>query len=246
VTNQQLRQLRARINKLSAWLKEEAANTAPPTLYDVISEILSRQGRSTTTNLKDAANIFNFLMESDIKDLEDLDNHVAAMQQNLGSTTTELKKVERRIGTLEEHLQHSENFENYSKHKSRYEKLYSLYTTARKETGFGAERKTQKALAAANDYYEAHRSELTMYDNAEQYLRDVLQERFDPKKLPSVITMWRKELTAKYAEKDVLYQKYYKLKDETAKVEKIQRSVKVILHSDMPERAHTRTRGMGL
>jgi len=32
VTNQKLRQLKARINKLTVWLKEEADNPTPPTL----------------------------------------------------------------------------------------------------------------------------------------------------------------------------------------------------------------------
>jgi ATP-dependent exoDNAse (exonuclease V) alpha subunit len=36
ITNSQLRQLRARIIKLTDWLKDAAANTAPPTLADVI------------------------------------------------------------------------------------------------------------------------------------------------------------------------------------------------------------------
>ncbi len=43
VTNNQLRQLRARISKLQDWLKEEAENTAPPTFADVISNILTRR-----------------------------------------------------------------------------------------------------------------------------------------------------------------------------------------------------------
>ena len=43
VTNQRLRQLKARIVKLQKWLKEETENTAPPTLADVIQGILSRR-----------------------------------------------------------------------------------------------------------------------------------------------------------------------------------------------------------
>lgn len=44
VTNQRLRQLKARISKLQNWLKEEAANTEPPTpLADVIRGVLSKR-----------------------------------------------------------------------------------------------------------------------------------------------------------------------------------------------------------
>jgi len=100
--------------------------------------------------------------------------------------------------------------------KARYEELYSQYTATRKSTGLGTDRKMQKALDTANDYYESHRSEIMMFDSAEQYLRDVLQERFDPNKLPP-ITKWREELVAKTAEKDALYTEYYALKDEPRK-----------------------------
>jgi hypothetical protein len=46
------------------------------------------------------------------------------------------------------------------------------------------ERKAQKALDAAQDYYESNRAAITLYDAAERYLRDVLQGRFNVKKLP--------------------------------------------------------------
>jgi hypothetical protein len=107
------------------------------------------------------------------------------------------------------------------------------------------ERKVQKALDAVNDYRETHRPELAMYDNAERYLRDVLQERFDPKKL-SPITKWQGDLAAKIAGKDALYREYYALKNETQKVEQIKRSVADILRSDAPERAPQKSRGVEL
>ena len=46
VTNQKLRQLKARISKLQNWLKEEQANTEPPTLADYIQRILSRKAQA--------------------------------------------------------------------------------------------------------------------------------------------------------------------------------------------------------
>ena len=126
-----------------------------------------------------------------------------------------------------------------------YDKLYSEYEAAKKEKGFFAERKAQKALDAANEYYNDYRPQIAMFDNADKYLRGVLQERFDPKKLPP-ISKWRDELAAKLAEADTLYREYSKLKDETAKVEKIKRSVKDILHSDTQRTQPTRAQGMEL
>ena len=46
VTNQRLRQLKARISKLQKWLKEEQENTEPPTLADYIQGILSRKAQA--------------------------------------------------------------------------------------------------------------------------------------------------------------------------------------------------------
>ena len=46
VTNQKLRQLKARISKLQNWLKEESENTEPPTLVDYIQGILSRKAQA--------------------------------------------------------------------------------------------------------------------------------------------------------------------------------------------------------
>ena len=79
VTNQKLRQLKARISKLQSWLKEEAANTEPPTLAEVIQGILSRREHTgkpgcytAVNNLKAAAKMLNFLQENQIMDMDGL------------------------------------------------------------------------------------------------------------------------------------------------------------------------------
>ena len=98
-----------------------------------------------------------------------------------------------------------------------------------------AERKVKKALDAVNDFKEVNHTELTLYNAAEKYLREHMGKHFDPNKLPP-IKEWEKELAEKTAVKDALYIDYYKLKDDTARIEKIQWSVKEILHSDETER----------
>lgn len=114
-----------------------------------------------------------------------------------------------------------------------------------KQRGFGAERKAQKALDTANAYYEDNRPQIAMYDNAERYLRDLLQERYDPKKLPP-ITKWREELVAKTTESNTLYRDYLVLKDETAKVEKIRRSVGEIMREETAKMIPQKSQGMEL
>jgi len=245
ITNKEIRQLRARINKIYDWVKEETAKAESPTLADVIDEITSRQGQSSLTRLKSAAEIVFFLQSNNISDTTELDKKVSAMRGKFNATSKELNKTERRITTLKEHLRQSGFYKEHRSLKRQYNRLYSEYEAIKKETGFFTERKAQKALEAVNDFYEVNRTGLTLFDAAEKYMREHLQGHFDPKKLPP-ISMWEKELTEKSVTKESLYREYHKLKDDTAKIEKIQRSVKEILHGESPERTEQKSHGMEL
>ena len=66
-------------------------------------------------------------------------------------------------------------------------------------------------------------------------------KHFDPNKLPP-IKEWEKELAKKTTVKDALYIDYHKLKDDTTKIEKIQRSVTEILHNEIPAPERTPSR----
>lgn len=135
VTNKEIRQLRARINKLQNWITEEASNNEPPTLSDVITDILQKQGHSGLTRLKIASQMLIFLQENEISNFADLDTKVTSMQGKVQRLREAMKPVNRRIDTLKEHIRHSENFKSYRKVKRRYDELYSLYETARKAKG---------------------------------------------------------------------------------------------------------------
>jgi len=106
-----------------------------------------------------------------------------------------------------------------------------------------AKRKLEKALEALNDFKEVNHTGWTLYTAAEKYLREHMQKHFDPKKLPP-IKEWEKELAEKLETRDSLYRNYYALKDETEKVEKIQRSVREIQKSVSQERTTARARDM--
>lgn len=156
-----------------------------------------------------------------------------------------LNTIEKRLNVLDEHIRHSENFKNYRSVKRQYDELYSRYEAARKVKGFGAERKAQNALDTANKYYETNRAEIVLYESAERYLRDVLQKRFNPNKLPP-ITKWTEEHTAKTTEKKMLYQEYYSLKDEVKEVEIIRRNVEEIMRDESRDRQPMRAQGLEL
>ena len=226
--------------ELKELVSEEAANTKPPTLHDVITNILERRG---IHNLQSAAKIHIFLQNNDIPDLAGLEQKVRAMHSKANRIRTDLRTVERRIDTLNNHLGHSENFKKYRKIAEKRDALYAEYKTLSQQ-GLFSKGKAQKAFEAAESYEWKHLNALQDYDNAEKYFRGVLQGRFDPKKLP--IAKWREELSAKTAERDSLYREYTSLKDETQKVEQIRRSVREIIQSESSERKPKQTRGMEL
>jgi len=252
VNNRNLRQLKARIVKLQNWLKEETTNTEPPALADMIQDILSRKaqdGKSNRSqslyNLKDAANMLNFLTRNQIKDMAGLDDCFGNMIGRQQDIRESLKPIDRRIKTLDEHIKHSGNYKAHRGKKAQYDKLYAQYMTLTKTTGFGAERKAQKALAAANEYYEIYRTEIAMFDNAEKYLKGVLQTHFDPKKLPP-IAKWKAEIEKLTAERGDLNQQYNALKDEVKEAEQIRKSVYSIMRQEQREQQQRRTQDMEL
>jgi len=245
ITNKEIRQLRARMNKLSDWLKEEAENPTPPTLYDVFVEILNRPGRSKITNIQNAAEILAFLQRNDIADDADMDRKVNAMHGRLNATSKELNDVGRRIKMLNEHIYQSEFYNEHRPLKRQYDRLYAKYEEAKKDTGLFKERKIKKALEAVNDFREANHTGLTLYNAAEKHLREHMGKHYNPKK-PLPISDWKKELKEKLAKKATLTHEYDTLKEETYKIEQIRASVKTILHNEepQPERAVKKSRGV--
>jgi len=108
---------------------------------------------------------------------------------------------------------------------------------------FGAGRKTQKALDAANEYYEAHRPQIPLYEIAERYLRGVLQKHFGPTKLPP-ITKWKEERANLTADMQALTRDYRMLKSEVSEAEKIRRNVYDIVSAERRREQPNRARGM--
>ena len=78
---------------------------------------------------------------------------------------------------------------------------------------------------------------------AERYLRDVLQDRFDPKKSPP-ITKWKAEHDKLTLERRKLNQQYVSLKDEVKEVEQIRKRVYDIMRQEARRDEPQRTKGM--
>jgi hypothetical protein len=242
VTNKRLRQIKARINKLQKWFETEAVNMKPPTLYDIVSEILNRDDRHALTNLREGAKILSFLQQNKIADLKGLEDTLRSMIDKQLDVSNKLKPVNRRLETLDEHIKQSGNFKQYRSYKVQYEKLYAEYKTLKKSSGFMAKRKAEKARVAANEYYETYRPQITLYNTAEQYLKAVLQARFDPKKLPPV-KKWKAEQAELLSQKAVLNSDYKTLKEETREAEVMRKTVERMIRAERPKQ-RAREQGM--
>ena len=187
--------------------------------------------------------MLNFLTSNNIADMEGLNVHFKSMIHKQLDIRDKLKPIDRRIKTIDEHIRQSGTYKTYRGQKAQYEKLYAQYKAIKNATGFIAKRKAQKALDAANEYYETYRSEITMCKNAEQYLKDVLQGHFDPKKLPPV-TKWTAERDKLAAERSKLNQQYGALKNEVSEAEQIRKGVYDIVRAEQRQAEPQRTRGM--
>jgi len=216
VTNQRLRQLKTRIAKLQAWLKEEAVHAEPSALADVITNILSQRAQAgksdryqTIANLKAASKMFNFLQENAIMDMAGLDKKVKSMYAKQYDMREQLKPMERRLKTLNEHIQQANM---YMKHKAVYRQYQEL--KPKKQTAFA----------------EKHREVITLFEASERYLKGVMNGRAT---LP--IKAWKAERVQLTNEKSRLNRDYTLLKDEVREVEQIRRSVYAIVR----EQAHT-------
>jgi chromosome segregation ATPase len=132
ITNGEIRQLKARISKLKNWLAEEAENITPPTLADVISQILNRQGQSGITRLKNASQMLIFLQENQIMDFAGLEKKVSDMFGKIHSLNQQMKPVERRLKTLDEHIKQAKIYLEYKGKKWLPDSERILFTAAKK------------------------------------------------------------------------------------------------------------------
>jgi transcriptional accessory protein Tex/SPT6 len=177
-----LRQLRARINKLQYWLKEEVENITSPTLADAISDILSRReqtGKSsyypTINNLKVASQMLSFLQENQIMDMAGLQEKLKSMYSKNDILMMKMKPLERRLRELPEHIKQAGYYQEFRDIYREYKQL-----------------KRPKKQEAFRD--SCHR-EITLYEAADRYLRQHLNGRNE---IP--VKSWKEELERLIAE----------------------------------------------
>ena len=232
--NKEIRQLRARLNKIDNWIKEEKSKpeeVKPPTLYDVVQNILNRQAQAgksqhyqSINNIKASAKMLNFITENYITDMSGLQNKVTAMNGKLSDVRGKLKPVERRLKTLDEHI---EQGGNYKKYKSVYEKYNSIQPSITDKL-FKRDPKT--------DFYEENRAGIILFETADRYLK----EHLNGKTKTPPLKKWKAEREELTAKKELYYREYYSLKNEVKEVEQIKRSITDIVQQQEQENRRTR------
>ncbi len=155
-------------------MKEEAANTEPLTLADVIQGILARREQSGKSDryqaigdLKVAEKMLNFLTTNSIKDMAALEEKVQSMYGKQFDIRDKLKPIERRLKVLDEHIKNVDTYMQYR----------GIYRTYKQQKP-----KTQEVFA------DTHRMEITLYEAAERYLKGVMNGKTD---LP--VKAWKAE-----------------------------------------------------
>lgn len=210
VTNNQLRQLQARIKKCKDWLYSQPLTNAP-TFVSIMGSIAESKNLNTRwqkiADLKTRASVLVFLQGNNITDMAQLVDKVTHINEEFHKVSQKIQAAERRLDTLAQHLAQCEN---YKTHKAVYDKYKQL------------DPKNHDA------FYEKHSGEIQRYESAKQYLDAVMNGR-----TPIPIKAWKEEQAKLTAEKYTLFDEYYQLKDETRNVEVLRRGAEKIM-SDGP------------
>jgi hypothetical protein len=212
VTNQELRQLRARLNKVTNWLYAQPLADAP-TLIDMMNgaaggERLNSRWRKIAA-LQTQANVLVFLQQNGVASVERLGETVTQMHRQLYDLANTVKSAERRLTTLKQHLTQADI---RKRHMAVYKKYRQLDPKKR-----GA-------------YAEKHGEEIEKYEAAARYLKDHLNGR---EKIPE--KEWRAEYDSLLTERYANVEKYYKLKDDVRNVEILRRSAEKMMAETAPE-----------
>jgi hypothetical protein len=221
VTNQQLRQLRTRIRKTKDWLYAQPLTDAP-TIIDMMNGIAGGKNLEThwqkLRNLKTQAKVLIFLQENKITDMAQLADKVTRINEKFYEVSNSIKKVERRLDTLEQHLAH---YDNYKRYKAVYEKHRQLDPKKR------------------DAFYDKHSEAIQLYETAKQYLDGVMNGRTT---VP--VKAWQAEQSRLTSEKFLLCDDYYRLQDETRSAEVLRKSAEGIMGDITPERIPTQKRDL--
>jgi hypothetical protein len=211
ISNNEIRQTKARIGKLQKWLKSET-KSAMPTLAGVLTEILgggeskSRYGK--IRDLKTAAMLLSFMQQNNITTMQDFTVIIGEFHGRLSDMREILKPIERRLKTLDEHIKQAGII---TKHGAVYKK-------------YNAQKQKDREA-----FMKSHHAEIILYEAADRYMKKNLNGRTQ---IP--MKAWQSERMKLTTEKSSLNVKYQSLKDEIRDVEIVRKYAEQIARSAAP------------
>jgi len=201
VTNNKLRQLNARIRKAKDELYTQTLIGAL-SLADVGERVLEWRNFNSHYDayqrLQEVVNFHNFIRGNDLHNMSEVVERAEKMYDEIRDITKEVKKIDKRLDTLETHRAQYAIYKQY----------YSLAKECSKLTG-----KKQDA------FYDQYRDQLDDFKSAKLYFDKIMNGKT---KLP--IKDWEREEKGLHKKRWELCDKYYDLRNEVKTVEQIRRS----------------------
>jgi len=215
ISNNQLWKLEMRIAKLQDWIKDVSIEYKSSALADAFQAALkNRESRGDYLHLQHGETVdkvIGFLRDNEIKDMAGLNRKVGDMFNRQFEISDRLKPLSQRIKALDEHI---EQADIYKKNKPVYEQYRQI-----------------DRLKNRNAFEEAHRSELSLYQYAESYLKDYLSKSSE---LP--VAAWEAGRDKLLSERDEIYGQYASLKEEVKEAEQTLWTVRNVIGSDSRNR----------
>ncbi|MCL2722332.1 MAG: MobA/MobL family protein, partial [Treponema sp.] len=217
--NRELRMIKGRIKKLKTWLYEQPIEDAP-TMSDVLKSITANNRLKSKAqklqDIKTLGNVINFCKANGINSIESFADRVSEMQQEQHDIAKTIKQKDRKIKTLDTHLQNVVLL-NVAK------PIYKKYTQL-----------DQKDKTA---FRQVNAAAVEQYETAHKYIKDHLNgKNVIPEKA------WRKEREQLLQDRFTLAEKFYDLKTEVKSAEVIRKNAEQLLSSEEPTPIRPRRR----
>jgi len=234
--NRLLRDIKAQIGKLKEWLldvfkaKESLCAEPPQPKSTDLSTLLFRyldiqkangrkysqswQQQHSADELKAISKAVNLLSEKGIYTLEELDAALSIVHDKASEIRSAMKPREARIKQLQKLIEQAQNFQKTQPIHDEYKQI--------------------RWKGKQEEFAEAHRADLAVWDAANRYLRANLP---DMKLTPKA---WQTELAALTAENEAEYARLKAQREEVTELQKVRRYVDVALKADAPQKAKTK------
>ncbi len=200
-TNALLKKIRAEIDQLTGWLKENSGNRNAPGLAELLGEYYSIRNagaysaKAKVGNLKRYAGDFNFLQARGINNVDQLRDHVSRISDKYSALNASLKKKEARMKELKDLLRLSGD----------YARLKPTVDGIPPKGGFGKKREKYKA---------EHDSEIRQYYAVRRKLESALSEKkLNPTEWQAELDRLSREYAAGQGEARALCDELKKLRD---------------------------------